>query len=240
MKFQELIRKHTFEEITPRMRELYFSEKNLDSHYINGDKLVKTMEDMAEYATDQLSGYEYVFNSLLTKRARYDKDKKVWTIFVRYFDKDYDGTPIECPYYDVYGENGDKNKDENDLMEFYKEKIENGTIEPEVMKTLESNVTYGLEFSSRSQWLGMSVDQESLDKCGEIDFIVYCLWEMTFAGFSETQIKSKLKTLNDRVKNIKEGKEKCIEFKNADDFMKEMDRIIAEGNIEKEKNKKKT
>lgn len=233
MKFKELIKKHTFNEIAPRIKELYFSEKNLDSHYINGEKLVKTMDDMAEYATDQLSGYEYVFNTLLTKKARSDKDKKVWTIFVRYFDKEYDGSPIECPYYDVYGENGDKNSDDKDLMEFYKEKIENGTIEPEVMKTINSNVTYGLEFNSRSKWLGMEVDQESLDKCGEVDFIVYCLWEMTFAGFGERQVLNRIKSLNQRVKDIKDGKCKMIEYKNAEDFMAEMDRIIAEGKSNK-------
>ena len=52
----------------------------------------------------------------------------------------------------------------------------------------EPDTTYSLMFTSWQEWLGMKVDNSSLENYGEEEFIAHCLWEMTFVGFDPCEI----------------------------------------------------
>ena len=53
-----------------------------------------------------------------------------------------------------------------------------------------------LEFTPWDEWLGMSVDQSSLDDFSSYEIICYCLHEMTLVSFNQEEIKNEL----DRIK----------------------------------------
>lgn len=47
----------------------------------------------------------------------------------------------------------------------------------------EQELTYSLMFVDWREWLGMKVDNFSLQKYGKETFLAHCLWEMTFLDF---------------------------------------------------------
>lgn len=57
-----------------------------------------------------------------------------------------------------------------------------------------------IEFVPWNEWLGMTLDPETLNNFTELQIIAHCLHEMTFAGFEEQEIQEQL----DHVKGIKE------------------------------------
>lgn len=75
--------------------------------------------------------------------------------------------------------------------------------------------SFAIEYTPWEEWLGMRIDQPSAEKFSEVEIIVHCLWEMTFAGFDQASIKKQINELQRRVDEIKnmteeERKEKLI------------------------------
>jgi predicted XRE-type DNA-binding protein len=56
------------------------------------------------------------------------------------------------------------------------------------------------------------VDKRVLKRMSKEEIVTHCLWEMTFMGFTQSRIRSRLSVLKSRVKDIKEGKVKTIPF----------------------------
>lgn len=71
---------------------------------------------------------------------------------------------------------------------------------------------YGIALTGWGQWLSMPITPETLKKYPEIDILAYCLWEMTFYGFSDKQIqrfgKKLVKDAKQARKDIKEHPER--------------------------------
>lgn len=70
---------------------------------------------------------------------------------------------------------------------------------------LESNIRYALDFSSFSQWLGYCVP-EIKSKEEKAIFIAHVLWEMTFHGFSDKEIRKGIYQLKQVIKKTKGDK----------------------------------
>ncbi|EKD93692.1 MAG: hypothetical protein ACD_28C00081G0002 [uncultured bacterium] len=75
--------------------------------------------------------------------------------------------------------------------------------------------SFAIEYTPWEEWLGMRIDQPSAERFFEVEIIVHCLWEMTFAGFDQASIKEQITELKRRVEEIKnmteeERKEKLI------------------------------
>ncbi|MBI9056969.1 MAG: hypothetical protein JEZ01_04280 [Labilibaculum sp.] len=62
-------------------------------------------------------------------------------------------------------------------------------------------MTYSLMLTPWNEWAGMSIDTESLSTFPEKDIIIHCLWEMTFCGFDEKDIKKMSNEIDDDCKN---------------------------------------
>lgn len=60
-------------------------------------------------------------------------------------------------------------------------------------KTEEEKYSQGIEFLSWHKWLGMNIQEESLQAFSKQEILVHCLYEMTYVGFSEEQIQERVR-----------------------------------------------
>jgi hypothetical protein len=63
--------------------------------------------------------------------------------------------------------------------------------------------SYAIEFVEWEKWLGMDLAPETTRKFSELEIIAHCLYEMTFIGYNEKEIKKQFNTINDRVEKFK-------------------------------------
>lgn len=80
---------------------------------------------------------------------------------------------------------------------------------------------YGIEYTPWSEWLGCEVDRKVLKKMTKEKIAAHCLWEMTFAGFTQERIRRKINMLKKRVKDYKEGKVQTIPYEEVMARLKE-------------------
>ena len=72
------------------------------------------------------------------------------------------------------------------------------------------NQAYDIKLCTHAEWLGMEVAEKSLEHYGIDTFLAYVLWDMSFYGFKETQIKEFIDELEDSMERI-EIKEEVFE-----------------------------
>ncbi len=77
--------------------------------------------------------------------------------------------------------------------------------------------SYAIEFVEWRKWLGMDLAPETTTNFTELEIVAHCLYEMTFIGYDEEEIKEQLDTFNDRVEEYKnlteeQKKEKTISW----------------------------
>lgn len=69
---------------------------------------------------------------------------------------------------------------------------------------------WAIELTDWAEWLGMEVEQESLDKYGELDTLCHCMWEMTFHGMTREAVLAKAHDILERDYDFEE--EECESF----------------------------
>ena len=72
------------------------------------------------------------------------------------------------------------------------------------------NVNYGIEFCSWKDWVSMHITQDSLDNFTKEDIVAACLYEMTFFGFTDSEVQAEAKKLQESYEECK----KLITIKN--------------------------
>jgi hypothetical protein len=55
---------------------------------------------------------------------------------------------------------------------------------------------FAIYFDPWAEWLGMTINAETLEMFSEIEIVSHCLFEMTFEGFDEVTIKKSADKLN--------------------------------------------
>lgn len=82
-----------------------------------------------------------------------------------------------------------------------------------------------LEFTPWDEWLGMNIDQSSLNDFSSYEIICHCLHEMTFMGFDQEEIKNELDKIKDAMEDYKNmtEEEKNINSISLDYLIKEFD-----------------
>jgi len=81
-----------------------------------------------------------------------------------------------------------------------------------------------LEFTSWDKWLGMDVDEKTLQDFTELEIISHCLYEMTFISFDQEIIQEeidKLEKLADEIRNMSE-EEKKVKLRSWDELKNEL------------------
>ena len=106
------------------------------------------------------------------------------------YDSDPDDESELKTYVDVSGEDDTKN--------------ENGQI-----------ISYAIEFVAWNRWLGMDITPETLKNFTELEIIAHCLYEMTFIGFDEDEIREQRESLDNSIEeynNLTEEEKKKRTF----------------------------
>ena len=139
-----------------------------------------------EYPDQKIHAQSYkgVYDKLI--KCRNTKKSKL-TIVVDKVTKDYDGSVLEEPWTDIHAlsANGKKIYD-NDRVD------EEGNC-------LES---YAIEMTPWREWLEMEIHERSFKDYDELSIVAHCLWEMTFCGYEEVEIKDKVIDLKKRCDDI--------------------------------------
>jgi len=63
--------------------------------------------------------------------------------------------------------------------------------------------SYAIEFVEWERWLGMDLAPETTKDFSDLEIIAHCLYEMTFIGYDEKEIKDQFDTINNRVEEYK-------------------------------------
>lgn len=117
------------------------------------------------------------------------------------YDSDPDDESELKTYVDVSGEDDTKN--------------ENGQI-----------ISYAIEFVAWNRWLGMDITPETLKNFTELEIIAHCLYEMTFIGFDENEIREQRESLDNTIEEYKnlteeEKKQRTISLDELKNRLKE-------------------
>lgn len=88
----------------------------------------------------------------------------------------------------------------------------------------EEHYSQGIEFSPWRKWLGMDISAESLERFSEQEIIVYCLYEMTFVGFSEEEIQKVISSSKDNSEERESltEEERYVSETSIEDLFKEL------------------
>lgn len=63
--------------------------------------------------------------------------------------------------------------------------------------------SWAIEYTRWEEWLDMTIAKESLKSFSELDIYCHCLWELTWAGFSQEPIQEKIESLMETVAEIR-------------------------------------
>lgn len=62
-------------------------------------------------------------------------------------------------------------------------------------------IRYAIEFTKWDEWLGMKVKSAY----SNLDALCFCLWEMTYAGYKQSQIQRKINKLHKIAQSLDKG-----------------------------------
>jgi len=169
--------------------------KELIAKY-NWDDVYSTFMQLYPDQKKNIEGYKQVFEELHTLKPVETEMRIIIEDVFDEYDKEY--------YAHVSGKDGTLNK-ESDPEHFKDDEIGN------------QEVSYGIEFTDWAEWLGMEIDHESLSRYSELDIIGRCLWEMTFYGFVQEDIKKAINTINRSAEEAKNDPSSCRRLAKSED-----------------------
>ncbi len=127
-----------------------------------------------------IEGYKHVYDSLILLTPT-QTDMRIVIENVR--------EPFANEYYtDVSGKNGTLARDHSPYGE------------DDVISDEEQS--FAIEFREWSEWLGMELDTNVLEKFSEEEIIAHCLWEMTFVGYTQEEIQRTFEEIKKARDNI--------------------------------------
>ncbi len=75
------------------------------------------------------------------------------------------------------------------------------------------NNQVAIEYTFWGQWLSMPITKPTLENYFEIDILAYCLWEMTWGGYSNKEVQKQWEEIAGRVKKAKKQIKKELKEK---------------------------
>jgi hypothetical protein len=91
-----------------------------------------------------------------------------------------------------------------------------------------------IEFTPWQEWLGMTLDTDSLQNFTELEIIAYCLHEMTYAGFEQEEIQAEIERIKKIADNYKKmtSEEKKQNTYTWDDMQKKFKKLEEDNKLE--------
>lgn len=145
------------------------------------DEVNSTLWKLYPNQRKSVRGYKHVYEELNATKPVKTKMRIVLEDVFDEFDKKY--------YTGVSGRNGTLNK-KNDPEYFKDDEAAN------------RETSYAIEFAPWAEWLGMEVDQATLEEYNDLEIISHCLYEMTFYGFDQKTIKKEIDETEIRIKEV--------------------------------------
>ena len=142
---------------------------------------------LEEYPDSDSSQYEKHFLNLRYLETQATKTRILLEVVKAENDNDES-------YVDAYGQDGTTHQE----LEDFKWYSEQGKTD---MSTRE--VKYALDFTPWEEWLGMQIDPSTMLEFDDPEIIAHCLWEMTFHGFEQVKIQTKIEELRNQSEAIK-------------------------------------
>lgn len=213
--------KNDWEDVEPRMIELYFNIKyknEIEMLDITEGKKISD-EEFNSRVNQVMEKFEKLFISVNRKKVGHSKAN--YTIRIDEIIEDMFGTGVSKPWWDIYAVTGKKQIENGLYKRIYKRKEKDGTLTEEDIKFAQSEEKYACDLCVSSAWMGMSIDKDCLEKLGEIDVICHCLWGMTFFGFEDKDIKAEKSILFNRIGSIRNGLSKSIPWEEVKKNIKE-------------------
>ena len=81
---------------------------------------------------------------------------------------------------------------------------------------VEDELTHALGWTNWEEWLGMSIEDETLTNYNPLDILVHCIWDMTFYGWNDEAIQKVIDQCTD-------AKEECESFKTMEEFIENLE-----------------
>ena len=96
--------------------------------------------------------------------------------------------------------------------------------------TDENSNSLAIEYTPWQEWLGMTIDTNSLQNFSELEIVAYCLNEMTYAGFEQDDIQAeidRIKKIADDFKNMtpEEKKQNTYTWDELQEKLKKLDEV---------------
>jgi hypothetical protein len=170
------------------------------------ENIAKRFVEIFPEQEKNLDGYEYVF--FLTPTLKKEETNGMCLCIRHGSDGDIckeDG----CEWEDIYGVDGSLQRDHEDNLIL----DENGNTRI---------TTWALELNPWGYWANLDIDEESLRNYGDIDFICYALYEMTFFGFDQQDVIDQRNELDRRCKSIDDGTAVLIPWEDVKKHLEEL------------------
>jgi hypothetical protein len=80
-------------------------------------------------------------------------------------------------------------------------------------------IRWGIEFDSWVEWLAKDIHSKCLEELDELTILAGIMWEMTFCGYSQSDLDDRRDDLMERIKEVEEHPENLVPF-DFDELMK--------------------
>lgn len=179
------------------------------------EKVKQSLINSYDLGEGELLNYEEVLEEL----KQMEPEETKMRICIKWFDPDIKFDREEG-FWAVDGLDGTLQKETEDFQYF------SATCTEEFAN---SEVGYALDFTPWAEWLGMEIDPETANNIElmQSDIVAHCLWEMTFHGYEEENIKEILDELESRVEEFKsmtdeEKKKNCLTIEEMKERLKKL------------------
>ena len=104
-------------------------------------------------------------------------------------------------YKDIYHKLRVMIQTDSDIQIILKEYFDEGSYIDVSGKKPDQNESLALEFIPWTEWLGMTINERTLESFNELEIIAHCLFEMTFVSFDEDEIKEQFALIKKMVED---------------------------------------
>lgn len=96
------------------------------------------------------------------------------------------------------------------------------------------DIHWALEFTPWEEWLSSEVFELCLAKHPHHKIVAACLWEMTFCGYDQDDIKDQVDDLKNRVRELEEDllSGDMSKYKTLDEVLKELEEELEDENLD--------
>lgn len=83
-------------------------------------------------------------------------------------------------------------------------------------------IRWGIEFDGWEDWLAKDIHSKCLEELDELTILAGIMWELTFNGYTQSDVNDRIDDLMERIKEVEEHPENLVPF-DLDEFRKSIE-----------------